>query len=117
MAKQLKKVLKIELDVTKIDKAKIVDKSYTNKDGQEVTKKVLQVDALFFEPETAHQTDTYNLLKHGFCTHSTTKEERDSGYKSEILGDIIEFQNKNDNPATNFQQTNGETIEIDEIPF
>jgi len=105
------------MDVTKINKDKITERSY-EKEGQQVIVKDYKFDFVPTKEELIKEGDTWNMVKVGFIAESTTKEERDGGYKGSILGNGIVFRDKavvQENQ--DFSQPDGQTIDVDSIPF
>lgn len=84
-----------KIDLTKIDKNRIEVQTYTNKEGQEVTKKLYPIDVVLLdETSVIKEYDTFNLEKVGFVATGQTKEEREAKAKSVTLGDALEFKDK-----------------------
>lgn len=114
------KVLKAKIDVTKIDKKRIVTRSYTDKNGQEVTVKEYPVDIILFDvPTHIKDFNDYKLVKSGFMVEGQTKEERERQEKGTPLGDVVEFQSKEVVEGVDYPEAkNEETMsEADLIPF
>jgi len=89
--------LSCTIDLTKIDKTRIVERKYTNKDGVEVTQKNYSFDVVELkEPKTIKETDRYTMKKTHFIAESQTKEERDAKKLSNFIGDVISFTNPGD---------------------
>ncbi len=103
----------IKLDVSKIDKSKIIARKFTTKDGKEVTVNEITLDIVpLKETKLLKDGDTYQLWKTHFVAIPQTKEERANKVKSAILGDGVIFKDK--------QVPQGELsadINPDEIPF
>ena len=105
MAKQLKKVLKIELDVTKIDKERLFK-------GEKGT----YLDATTFID--LDQQDKYG--NNGFIAHSVSKEEREAGVQGAIVGNAKVFYKegqKQGQPAPQQQSAPFEDDDLSSIPF
>ena len=82
----------IKVDLAKLDKTRIDIRTYTNKEGIEVTVKEYAMDVVFLkEPKTIKQGDGWNLVKNSFVTNSPTKEERVNKIKMPVIGDGIGF--------------------------
>jgi hypothetical protein len=71
-----KKMIQLKIDVSKIDKSKL----YNGKKGT-------YLDATLFLND---QVDQYG--NHGFIVQSVSKEERESGVKGTVLGNVKIFQ-------------------------
>jgi len=92
----MEKIL-LTLDVSKIDKTRINNRKYTNKEGEEVSVSEITLEVVpIKEPQVIKDTDKYTLKKTHFAVHSSTKEERDGGYKSAYVGNGVQFTNKNE---------------------
>jgi len=105
--------ISIKIDVSKIDKSKITSRTFTTKDGKEVTVKEIALDIVpVKEAKLLKEGDTYQLWKTHFVTIPQSKEDRENKVKSAILGDGVIFKNK--------EAPQGELsadINPDEIPF
>lgn len=96
--------INIKIDVTKIDKSRIFE-------GQ----KGKYIDlTTFIDTENEDQYGN-----HGFISQATTKQERESGVKTPILGNCKVFYNgANSTPADAGQQSSGGFDDFSEdIPF
>lgn len=87
--------ISITLDVSKIDKSKIVDKVYKDKDGNEITQKIYKFDAVpCKEVKFVAEGDTWIMKKTHFMAETQTKEERDAKKPTNYIGDGFRFENK-----------------------
>lgn len=87
--------ISITIDLTKIDKTKIVNREFTNKAGEKITAKDLKLDIVpLKEPKILKEGDTWQLVKTHFVSMSQTKQERESNTKSTIIGDGVQLQDK-----------------------
>jgi len=105
--------ISLTIDVSKIDKTKIVDREFTTKDGQVIKSKDLKLDVVpVKEPKLIKEGDTWEMWKTHFVAMEQTKEERENKVKSVILGDGIMFKKK-------FAETQevAEEINPEDIPF
>ena len=83
------------LNVTKINKDKITTRSYTNNEGQEVEVKELKIDLVpLKQTKVIHEKDNRQLVKVGFATEPSVKNEAGEWVNGAILGDIVEWQDK-----------------------
>jgi len=107
----------IKIDVSKIDKSKIKTETFTTKEGETVTKKILELEAVpLNETKLIKDGDTYQLHKTHFIVESQTKEERVNKVKSKIIGDGLMFTNKSKVEAKeDIYQT--EELDPNDIPF
>lgn len=88
--------ISLTIDVSKIDKTKIKERNFINKGGVEVTAKDYKIDVIpLKEPKVIKEGDTWRMVKTHFVAEPQTKEERDNGQPSNIIGDGIVFEDKN----------------------
>jgi hypothetical protein len=81
--------------VSKINKSKITERKYTNKEGVEVVIKELSLDIVpLKQSKIIKEGDTWTMVKTHFVAEPQTKEERENGQPSVILGDGIVFKGK-----------------------
>jgi len=105
--------LNIKIDVSKIDKNKIITRSFNTIDGNTITVREISLDIVpRKEAKLLKDGDTYQLWKTHFVAIPQNKEERANKIKSVILGDGTMFKDKQ--PATNEAD---ETVSESEIPF
>ena len=84
----------VTVDLTKIDKTRIVERKYTNADGVEMTAKEYKMDVGEVRPEnfkTIASGETWALVKKFFVADSPTKEERAAQTKTNFVGDGVVF--------------------------
>lgn len=92
--------ISITLDVSKIDKSKIIERRFTNNQGHEVIVKELKLDIIpLRETKLIREGDNWNMYKTHFVAIPQTKEERENKVKSLIIGNGIMF--KNTSPVRN----------------
>jgi hypothetical protein len=89
-----KQMIQLKIDVSKIDKSKL----YNGKKGT-------YLDATLFLND---QVDQYG--NHGFIVQSVSKEERESGVKGTVLGNVKIFQKAE-------QSENQNTGSDNDLPF
>jgi len=89
-----KQMIQLKIDVSKIDKTKL----YNGKKGT-------YLDATLFLND---QVDQYG--NHGFIVQSVSKEERESGVKGTVLGNVKIFQKAE-------QSENQNTGSDNDLPF
>jgi single-stranded DNA-binding protein len=124
----------VTIDLTKIDKSRIDTRTYTNREGVEVTVKEYKLDVVPLKQERALKKtdgtliggDTWQLMETHFACESQTKEEREANKETVYIGKGVQFQDKTpvDNEQPPAQQVPaGEqppadnTIDESEIPF
>ena len=106
----------INIDLTKLDKTRIQERTYTNKNGQEVTVKEYKMEVVPLNlQKTIKEGDSWLLRKTHFVCNSQTKEERANKVKTVYLGEGVMFQDKGVPDTTGDNTTNEITPE--EIPF
>ena len=94
--------MKIKLDLTKIDKSKIVEWSYTNREGKNIVVKELSLETVALKaPQPILNKDkqpvegpTWKLMKTHFVCHEQTKEEKEQRLQSIIIGEGVSFVDK-----------------------
>lgn len=85
----------ITIDVSKIDKNKIISRTWTDKEGNSRTVKELKLDIVpLRETKLLKDGDTYMLYKTHFVAEQSTQAERDAKAKSKIIGEGTMFKNK-----------------------
>lgn len=90
--------INITLDVSKINKEKIVTKSYVNRNNEPVVVKEYKIEVVpVKEPKIIKRGDGWNLVKTHFVAEAQTKEERAAKKKSVFVGDGFQFQDSNVN--------------------
>jgi hypothetical protein len=105
----------IRIDLTKLDKSRIVERTYKNRDGVEVISKDYEFEIVPLNP--AQQTfiaegNDWKLLKTHFVTDSATKEERQVNKKMKTIGDGKQFMRNN-----NIEKNTTEPQSEEDIPF
>lgn len=108
--------INITLDLSKINKAKITDRSYENGEGKTVTAKEYKVVVVPLKEEKVLATgDTWTMVKTHFVADEQTKEEREAGEKTNYVGEGITFRNKSEGaPSSKTEYPEGDD---NEIPF
>jgi len=87
--------ISITLDVSKIDKTKITERKFKDKQGVEQTIKELKLDIVpLKEEKILKDGETWTLVKTHFVSMQQSKEDRAKGTKSVIIGDGIEIRDK-----------------------
>lgn len=110
--------IKIVLDVTKIDKTQIKERTYTNKSGGEVTVKDLNLEVIpLKEKKFIKETEKGNLYKTHFVAHQSTKNDDGTYENGAIIGDGITFEPKGESVPTQAKETPEEHHPFDDIPF
>jgi len=95
--------LTITVNTHLLDKTKLVDRDYTNKEGKEIMVKELKLDAIPLKEVRVIKTgEGWKMLKVGFVKQSATKEERTAKKELPIIGDVIEFENTTEGNKDSF---------------
>lgn len=85
----------VTLDLLKIDKSRIVDRVYKNKEGVEVKVKDYQIEVIELNnPKLIKEADTWMLKETHFVTDAPTKEERYAKAKMRTVGRGTSLSNK-----------------------
>ena len=106
----------LSVDVLKIQKNRLRENKYTNKEGQEVKQMFCDIVGVpLNEKKLIKSGEGWAMYKTGFAVEKGTKEET-----TNILGDIIEFEDtkiRAEHDATVDSQIKSGEISPDEIPF
>lgn len=85
--------LNIRLNVSKINKDKIFEKKYKDKDGNDVVEKLYNMDVIpLKERKMISQGDGWTMYKTHFVVEKQTKEEKDAQKQSNFIGEGFEFE-------------------------
>ena len=124
--------MKLKLDLTKIDKSKIIERSYTNREGKNVVVKELSLETIALKvPQPILNKEkqpvegaTWKLMKTHFVCHEQTKEEKEQRVESKIVGEGVSFVDKPQQFNMDIESreptsrgNNGEVINPEDIPF
>lgn len=115
----MKEKIQISLDVTKITKAKVVERKYKNKEGVEVTQKVYKTELVPLKAERfVAEGNSWKLFKTHFIAEIATPEEKAAGIKGKIVGDGLVFRN-NAEQGISYGKViyPAEDINPDDVPF
>ena len=113
--------MQVELNVNKINKDKIIERTYRNKEGQDVTEKIYKFRVVRLKsPKVVASGDNWVMKKVGFCVEKKdNKEEPDN-----FVGSVMEFDR--DINGLNAQETSQakqtltkeqQEIDASDIPF
>lgn len=84
----------LNVDLSKIDKTRIQEKVFTNKEGNQVKQLNYRMEVILLD-EDRHKTikeyETSSMVKTGFVVEGKTKEEREAKTPDVFLSDVIEF--------------------------
>jgi len=85
--------ISIKLDLAKVDKSRIVPRSFQTKEGEEVVAKEYAISVVpLKEPKLIKEGATWKMWKKYFVVEEHSKEEREGGKKDVFLGDGIVFE-------------------------
>jgi hypothetical protein len=113
--------ISIVVDTKKLDKTRIKERTFKNREGVEVVSKELKLDIIpLKEKRVVASGQGWKLLKVAFVAETPTKEESQAMTKTNIVGDGLQFE-KDETP--NFDRDSqgneikGQNITEDDIPF
>ena len=110
-----------KLDVTKINKDKIVSRTFTNKQGQEITVKEIELEIVPIKEtkEIFNKCDGRRLMKVGFISEKSIKNEDGTYTNGTILGDVTEWQDvpRVGNTGVEYPDPADPHVHIDDIGF
>lgn len=87
--------ISVTLDLSKIDKDKMTERKYTNRDGKEVVIQEYKFDLVPLKtPKFIKDGGKWTMEKTHFAAEAQTKEERMAGEKSTFIGDGFIFRTK-----------------------
>ena len=107
--------ISLTIDLSKIDKNRIINRTYTNSEGVEVTSKDYKIDVVPLNQDkrkVLKEGDTWRMVKTHFVCDTSTKEERENKTKTNFLGSGICFEDKNPTDGVDYPQE-----EITDVPF
>ena len=85
--------ISITLDLSKIDKSKIVDRKYTDKNGAEHVAKEYKIDVVPLKAEKFVTEGSWGrMFKTHFVVQAQSKEEREKNADSVFIGDGFRFE-------------------------
>ena len=93
--------ISVTLDVSKIDKSRIQERTYTNKEGQEVTVKEYKMDVVpLKESRFIKEGPGWKMLKTHFLAQAQTKEEREAKADTVYVGEGMTFERESEVSST-----------------
>ena len=85
-----------KIDLSKIDKSRIIERKYTNKEGQEITAKEYPFEVVELSlKKNIKEGDGWKMVKSHFIVEGQTKEERAGKVKSKTIGEGMMFEKTN----------------------
>lgn len=114
--------LNITLDLSKINKDKIVPRTFTNKAGEEITVKEYKIEVIpLKEQRMIKAGNGWNLMKTHFVVEGQTKEERAAKAPSVFIGEGLQFVDTASQdveyPDPDMKRLNSDGTSPDDIPF
>lgn len=110
--------ISITIDVGKISKHKIVERSYTNRNNEQVTVKEYKVELVpLKEPKVIKTGDSWTLSKTHFLVEQQTKEEKASKTPSNYVGEGFQFSDRVVGETEMAETGAEENVHPDDIPF
>ena len=109
--------ISITLDVSKIDKSKITERRYHDKNNKEVIVREIKLDIVpVREAKMIKDGGNWEMWKMYFVAIPQTTEERANKVKSVILGDGIVFKTKKvEEQSQDIEYPDG--ISVEDIPY
>lgn len=87
----------LKVDLTKLDKSKIKERKYTDKNGAEQVAKEYTMELIELKaPKFVTQGKDWEMVKTHFLVDPQSKEEREAKKPSNFLGDGVVFNKKTD---------------------
>lgn len=87
--------INITLNLSKIDKSKIFERTYKNKDGEDITEKLYKFELIKNrEDKFIAEGDTWIMKKTHFGAETQTKEEKAEKKKTNYVAEGFMFENK-----------------------
>lgn len=117
------KKLIAKIDVTKINKTKIVERKYTNSSGQEVVAKELDLELIKQDSDKhkfiAKSSTGSTLMKVGFIAEKSVKKEDGTYENGNIIGEIMEWKEADKIPGTDidYSALDDNGVSLENIPF
>lgn len=110
-----------KIDVLKINKEKIIERTFVNKEGQNVTVKELELEIVPVKEikEILNPGQGRRLMKVGFISEKSIKNEDGTYTNGTILGDVTEWQDVPTvgNTGIEYPDPADPHVHIDNIPF
>ena len=106
----MQKIL-VTIDVSKIDKNKLIDRTFTNSEGKEVKTKEYQMEVIELKtPQFVKDGDSWIMMKTHFVAEGQSKQERADKAATKFLGKGIQFEKKTA-PLADFKPTVAPVVE------
>lgn len=85
--------INLSIDVSKIDKNKIIEKKYKDKNGQEVVQKIYKMVVVpLKEKKFLAQSDKWLVYKTHFVAEHQTAEDRAKDLPTNYIGEGLDFE-------------------------
>lgn len=110
-----------KIDVLKINKEKIIERTFVNKEGQNVTVKELELEIVPLKEikEVLNPGQGRRLMKVGFISEKPVKNEDGTYTNGNILGDVLEWQDVPTVGDTGIEYPDpaDPSVRLEDIPF
>lgn len=105
------------IDLSKIDKSRIVKRTYTTKDGTEMTAMDYKFEVVPLKQESfIKEGQGWKMFKTHFLAQAQTKEEREAKKDTVFIGDGIRFD-FDDSPKEDTATPPDDKLDDTSIPF
>lgn len=110
--------ISLVIDTNKLDKTRIVSRTYKNKAGEEKTAKELKVDVVpLKEKRLKTSGEGWELWQVGFVTETASKEERIAKVNKDIVGEAVRFESTVKQPTFDKDSSGKNTSKEEVIDF
>lgn len=110
--------ISITIDVSKISKDKITERSYVNKENETITLKELKLDVVELKvPKVIKDTPEYQIMKTHFVSEIQTKEEKENKVNSKIIGEGITFVSKGNGDTKITKKETSSEVSVEDLPW
>lgn len=110
-----------KIDVLKINKEKIIERTFVNKEGKNVTVKELELEIVprKEQKEIYNKGDGTRLMNVGFISEKSIKNEDGTYTNGTILGDVTEWQDVPTVAGTDIEYPDpaDPTVRFEDLPF
>lgn len=99
--------IQISIDVDKMEKSRIITRTYKNKEGVEVKQRLMKFDVIDLkEPKVVASGSGWKLIKTCFITNTPSDDEKKAKTKMTIIGDGVKFDGDNSSMEFKPNETN-----------
>lgn len=109
--------ISLEINLSALDKSKIIEKTYKNKDGVSVTEKIYKADLVELnEKKFVAEGKDWIMKKTHFLADAQSKEEREAKAKSNFIGSGFVFERKDQQEESQEQPEESRTSPSEDYP-